>query len=407
MAQWQTLSDRINTVAPSATLAVDSKAKAMKAAGLDVVGFGAGEPNFPTPANVVKAAADACLDPKNYKYTPTPGLPELREAIAAKMLRDSGYEVNADQVVVTNGGKQAVYESFQILLNDGDEVIIPAPYWTSYPEAVKLAGGVPVEVFAGADVNFEPSLEALEAARTEHTKAIIVNSPNNPTGAVWKPETVEAIGRWAVEHHIWVISDEIYEHLNYDDAHTTYIGAAVPECRGQLLVLNGVAKTYAMPGWRVGWMVLSGNKRLAKDYIEGLNMLANMRMCSNVPAQSVVQTALGGHQSVKDYLVPGGRIYDQRELVYNMLNDIPGITAVKPKAAFYIFPKIDVKKFNIHSDEQFALDLLHDKHILISHGGAFNWQEPDHFRVVYLPRISMLKETIGEIGDFFSTYLQA
>ena len=248
MAQWQTLSDRINTVAPSATLAVDSKAKAMKAAGLDVVGFGAGEPNFPTPANVVKAAADACLDPKNYKYTPTPGLPELREAIAAKMLRDSGYEVNADQVVVTNGGKQAVYESFQILLNDGDEVIIPAPYWTSYPEAVKLAGGVPVEVFAGADVNFEPSLEALEAARTEHTKAIIVNSPNNPTGAVWKPETVEAIGRWAVEHHIWVISDEIYEHLNYDDAHTTYIGAAVPECRGQLLVLNGVAKTYAMPG---------------------------------------------------------------------------------------------------------------------------------------------------------------
>ena len=200
MAQWQTLSDRINTVAPSATLAVDSKAKAMKAAGLDVVGFGAGEPNFPTPANVVKAAADACLDPKNYKYTPTPGLPELREAIAAKMLRDSGYEVNADQVVVTNGGKQAVYESFQILLNDGDEVIIPAPYWTSYPEAVKLAGGVPVEVFAGADVNFEPSLEALEAARTEHTKAIIVNSPNNPTGAVWKPETVEAIGRWAVEH---------------------------------------------------------------------------------------------------------------------------------------------------------------------------------------------------------------
>ena len=407
MAQWQTLSDRINTVAPSATLAVDSKAKAMKAAGLDVIGFGAGEPNFPTPANVVKAAADACLDPKNYKYTPTPGLPELREAIAAKMLRDSGYEVNADQVVVTNGGKQAVYESFQILLNDGDEVIIPAPYWTSYPEAVKLAGGVPVEVFAGADVNFEPSLEALEAARTEHTKAIIVNSPNNPTGAVWKPETVEAIGRWAVEHHIWVISDEIYEHLNYDDAHTTYIGAAVPECRGQLLVLNGVAKTYAMPGWRVGWMVLSGNKRLAKDYIEGLNMLANMRMCSNVPAQSVVQTALGGHQSVKDYLVPGGRIYDQRELVYNMLNDIPGITAVKPKAAFYIFPKIDVKKFNIHSDEQFALDLLHDKHILISHGGAFNWQEPDHFRVVYLPRISMLKETIGEIGDFFSTYWQA
>ena len=407
MADWQTLSDRINHVAPSATLAVDSKAKAMKAAGIDVIGFGAGEPNFPTPAPIVAAAAAAVQDPKNYRYTPTAGLPELRKAIADKTLRDSGYEIDPSQVIVTNGGKQAVYESFQILLNEGDEVIIPTPYWTSYPEAVKLAGGVPVTVFAGADRNFEPSIEDIEAARTEHTKAIIVNTPNNPTGAVWKPETVKAIAQWAIEHHVWVISDEIYEHLNYDGAKTTYIGAAVPEVRSQLLVLNGVAKTYAMPGWRVGWMVLSGNKRLAKDYIEGLNMLANMRMCSNVPAQSVVQTALGGHQSVKDYLVPGGRIYDQRELVYNMLNDIPGITAVKPKAAFYIFPKIDVKKFNIHSDEQFALDLLHDKHILISHGGAFNWQEPDHFRVVYLPRISMLKETIGEIGDFFSTYWQA
>ncbi len=255
MADWQTLSERINRVAPSATLAVDSKAKAMKAEGIDVIGFGAGEPNFPTPAAIVAAAAEAVQDPKNYRYTPTAGLPELRKAIADKTLRDSGYGVDPNQVIVTNGGKQAVYESFQILLNDGDEVIIPTPYWTSYPEAVKLAGGVPVEVFAGADRNFEPSLEDLEAARTERTKAIIVNTPNNPTGAVWNPETVKAIGEWAVEHHVWVISDEIYEHLNYDGAKTTYIGAAVPEVRDQLLVLNGVAKTYAMPGWRVGWMI--------------------------------------------------------------------------------------------------------------------------------------------------------
>lgn len=216
MADWQTLSERINHVAPSATLAVDSKAKAMKAEGIDVIGFGAGEPNFPTPAPIVAAAAEAVQDPKNYRYTPTAGLPELRKAIAEKTLRDSGYEVDPNQVIVTNGGKQAVYESFQILLNDGDEVIIPTPYWTSYPEAVKLAGGVPVEVFAGADRNFEPSLEDLEAARTERTKAIIVNTPNNPTGAVWNPETVKAIGEWAVEHHVWVISDEIYEHLNYE-----------------------------------------------------------------------------------------------------------------------------------------------------------------------------------------------
>ena len=255
MADWQTLSERINHVAPSATLAVDSKAKAMKAEGIDVIGFGAGEPNFPTPAPIVAAAAEAVQDPKNYRYTPTAGLPELRKAIAEKTLRDSGYEVDPNQVIVTNGGKQAVYSAFQILLDEGDEVIIPTPYWTSYPEAVKLAGGVPVEVFAGADRNFEPSLEDLEQARTERTKAIIVNTPNNPTGAVWKPETVKAIGEWAVEHHVWVISDEIYEHLNYDGAKTTYVGAAVPEVRGQLLVLNGVAKTYAMPGWRVGWMI--------------------------------------------------------------------------------------------------------------------------------------------------------
>ena len=331
MAQWQTLSDRINTVAPSATLAVDSKAKAMKAAGLDVVGFGAGEPNFPTPANVVKAAADACLDPKNYKYTPTPGLPELREAIAAKMLRDSGYEVNADQVVVTNGGKQAVYESFQILLNDGDEVIIPAPYWTSYPEAVKLAGGVPVEVFAGADVNFEPSLEALEAARTEHTKAIIVNSPNNPTGAVWKPETVEAIGRWAVEHHIWVISDEIYEHLNYDGAKTAYVGVEVPECRDQLLVLNGVAKTYAMPGWRVGWMVAPAPVAKAVAKLQG-HLSSNV---SNVPQRAALAAVAG---SLDEVHMMRESFDARRKAIVAALNDIPGVHCPTPPVALSSFP---------------------------------------------------------------------
>ena len=369
MAQWQTLSDRINTVAPSATLAVDSKAKAMKAAGLDVVGFGAGEPNFPTPANVVKAAADACLDPKNYKYTPTPGLPELREAIAAKMLRDSGYEVNADQVVVTNGGKQAVYESFQILLNDG--VIIPAPYWTSYPEAVKLAGGVPVEVFAGADVNFEPSLEALEAARTEHTKAIIVNSPNNPTGAVWKPETVEAIGRWAVEHHIWVISDEIYEHLNYDDAHTTYIGAAVPECRGQLLVLNGVAKTYAMPGWRVGWMVAPLEVAKAAVKLQG-HMTSNV---ANISQREV-------HEMRKAFDA-------RRRAIVTALNDIEGVNCPTPTGAFYAFADITAllgkplgpKGTVSDTSADFAAALLDEAHVAAVPGEAFG--APGYLRFSY------------------------
>lgn len=382
MAQWQTLSDRINTVAPSATLAVDSKAKAMKAAGLDVVGFGAGEPNFPTPANVVKAAADACLDPKNCKYTPTPGLPELREAIAAKMLRDSGYEVNADQVVVTNGGKQAVYESFQILLNDGDEVIIPAPYWTSYPEAVKLAGGVPVEVFAGADVNFEPSLEALEAARTEHTKAIIVNSPNNPTGAVWKPETVEAIGRWAVEHHIWVISDEIYEHLNYDDAHTTYIGAAVPECRGQLLVLNGVAKTYAMPGWRVGWMVAPLEVAKAAAKLQG-HMTSNV---ANISQRAALAAVAGPLDEVHEMR----KAFDaRRRAIVTALNDIEGVNCPTPTGAFYVFADITAllgkplgpKGTVSDTSADFAAALLDEAHVAAVPGEAFG--APGYLRFSY------------------------
>lgn len=381
MAQWQTLSDRINTVAPSATLAVDSKAKAMKAAGLDVVGFGAGEPNFPTPANVVKAAADACLDPKNYKYTPTPGLPELREAIAAKMLRDSGYEVNADQVVVTNGGKQAVYESFQILLNDGDEVIIPAPYWTSYPEAVKLAGGVPVEVFAGADVNFEPSLEALEAA----VRAYEGNHrqlPEQPDGAVWKPETVEAIGRWAVEHHIWVISDEIYEHLNYDDARTTYIGAAVPECRGQLLVLNGVAKTYAMPGWRVGWMVAPLEVAKAAAKLQG-HMTSNV---ANISQRAALAAVAGPLDEVHEMR----KAFDaRRRAIATALNDIEGVNCPTPTGAFYVFADITAllgkplgpKGTVSDTSADFAAALLDEAHVAAVPGEAFG--APGYLRFSY------------------------
>ena len=382
MADWQTLSDRINHVAPSATLAVDSKAKAMKAAGIDVIGFGAGEPNFPTPTPIVAAAAAAVQDPKNYRYTPTAGLPELRQAIADKTLRDSGYEVDPSQVIVTNGGKQAVYESFQILLNDGDEVIIPAPYWTSYPEAVKLAGGVPVEVFAGADVNFEPSLEALEAARTEHTKAIIVNSPNNPTGAVWKPETVEAIGRWAVEHHIWVISDEIYEHLNYDDAHTTYIGAAVPECRGQLLVLNGVAKTYAMPGWRVGWMVAPLEVAKAATKLQG-HMTSNV---ANISQRAALAAVAGPLDEVHEMR----KAFDaRRRAIVTALNDIEGVNCPTPTGAFYAFADITAllgkplgpKGTVSDTSADFAAALLEEAHVAAVPGEAFG--APGYLRFSY------------------------
>ncbi len=382
MADWQTLSDRINNVAPSATLAVDSKAKAMKAAGIDVIGFGAGEPNFPTPDYVVEAAAEACRDPRNHRYTPTPGLPELREAIARKMLRDSGYEVTPEQVVVTNGGKQAVYEAFQILLNDGDEVIIPTPYWTSYPEAVKLAGGVPVEVFAGADRSFEPDIDAIEAARTARTRAIIVTSPSNPTGAVWSRETIEAIGRWAVEHHVWVVSDEIYEHLNYDGARTSYIGQVVPEARDQLIVLNGVAKTYAMTGWRVGWLVAPEPVAKAAAKLQG-HMTSNV---ANVPQRAAI-AAVGGDL---DAVYAMREAFDvRRKAIVAALNAIDGVHCPTPTGAFYAFADVSgllnrplgANGSVATSSAELAAMLLDEAHVAAVPGEAFG--APGYLRFSY------------------------
>ena len=382
MADWQTLSDRINNVAPSATLAVDSKAKAMKAAGIDVIGFGAGEPNFPTPDYVVEAAAEACRDPRNHRYTPTPGLPELREAIARKMLRDSGYEVTPEQVVVTNGGKQAVYEAFQILLNDGDEVIIPTPYWTSYPEAVKLAGGVPVEVFAGADRSFEPDIDAIEAARTDRTRAIIVTSPSNPTGAVWSRETIEAIGRWAVEHHVWVVSDEIYEHLNYDGARTAYIGQVVPEVRDQLIVLNGVAKTYAMTGWRVGWLVAPEPVAKAAAKLQG-HMTSNV---ANVPQRAAI-AAVGGDL---DAVYAMREAFDvRRKAIVAALNAIDGVHCPTPTGAFYAFADVSglmnrplgANGSVATSSAELAAMLLDEAHVAAVPGEAFG--APGYLRFSY------------------------
>ncbi|OZG64036.1 aspartate aminotransferase [Bifidobacterium eulemuris] len=402
MAQWQTLSDRINQVAPSATLAVDSKAKAMKAAGVDVVGFGAGEPNFSTPDYVVDAAAEAVRDPKNYRYTPTPGLPELREAIAAKTLRDSGYEVDPAQVVVTNGGKQAVYSIFQVLLNEGDEVIIPTPYWTSYPEAVKLAGGVPVEVFVGADRGFEPDMDALEAARTERTKAIIVTSPNNPTGAVWSPETIRRIGEWAVEHHIWIISDEIYEHLNYDDARTTYIGAAVPECRDQLVVLNGVAKTYAMPGWRVGWMVAPLEVAKAAAKLQG-HMTSNVANVSQRAALAAVAGTLDAVYAMRES-------FDvRRKAIVAALNDIPGVVCPTPTGAFYAFASIygllgkalGPNGTVSATSAEFAAALLDEAHVAAVPGEAFG--APGYLRFSY----ALADDQLAEGMRRFKAYVEA
>lgn len=382
MAAWQNLSDRINIVSPSATLAVDSKAKAMKASGVDVIGFGAGEPNFPTPQAIVDAAAEACRNPRNHRYTPTAGLPELREAIAAKTLRDSGYEVDPSQIVVSNGGKQAVYESFQILLDPGDEVIIPAPFWTSYPEVVKLAGGKPVEVLSGHDQQFIPTIEQLEHARTPRTKAIILNSPSNPTGAVWDEELVRAVGQWALDHHLWVISDEIYEHLTYDGAHTSYVGALVPEVRGQLLVLNGVAKTYAMTGWRVGWLIAPPEVAKAAGKLQG-HMTSNV---SNVSQRAALCAVSGGLEEVSHMRAA----FDiRRKAISSALNAMPGVSCTVPQGAFYAFPNVEAllntplgpNASRAASSSELAALLLEEAHVAAVPGEAFG--APGYLRFSY------------------------
>ena len=385
---------------------VADEAARMEAAGTHILKLNIGNPapfGFRTPDEVVYDMSQQLPDTEG--YSPSKGLFSARKAIMQYAQLKNIPNVSIDDIYTGNGVSELINLSLSALLDNGDEVLVPSPDYPLWTACVNLAGGTAVHYVCDEDSEWYPDIDDMRSKITDKTKAIVIINPNNPTGALYPKEVLQQIVDLAREHQLMIFSDEIYDRLVMDGLEHISIASLAPDLF--CVTFSGLSKSHMIAGWRVGWMVLSGNKRLAKDYIEGLNMLANMRMCSNVPAQSVVKTALGGHQSVKDYLVPGGRIYDQRELVYNMLNDIPGITAVKPKAAFYIFPKIDVKKFNIHSDEQFALDLLHDKHILISHGGAFNWQEPDHFRVVYLPRISMLKETIGEIGDFFSTYWQA
>lgn len=384
---------------------VADEAIRMEAAGTHILKLNIGNPapfGFRTPDEVVYDMAQQLKDTEG--YSPSKGLFSARKAIMQYAQLKNIPNVSIDDIYTGNGVSELINLSLSALLDDGDEVLVPSPDYPLWTACVNLAGGTAVHYICDEESEWYPDIDDMRSKITDKTKALVIINPNNPTGALYPEEVLQQIVDLAREHQLMIFSDEIYDRLVMDGLEHVSIASLAPDLF--CVTFSGLSKSHMIAGWRVGWMVLSGNKRIAKDYIEGLNMLANMRMCSNVPAQSIVQTALGGHQSVKDYLVPGGRVYDQRELVYNMLNEIPGITAVKPKAAFYIFPKIDVKKFNIHSDEQFALDLLHEKHILISHGGAFNWHEPDHFRVVYLPRMSMLEETIGEIGDFFNTYWQ-
>ncbi|KGA21596.1 aspartate aminotransferase [freshwater metagenome] len=327
------ISRRIAAIAESATLAVDGKAKALKAAGRPVIGFGAGEPDFPTPDYIVKAAAEAAAKPANHRYTPTPGLPELRDAIVAKTLRDSNYVITADQVLVTNGGKQSVYQSFASIIDPGDEVILPTPYWTTYPECIKLAGGISVEVFADESQNYLVTVEQLEAARTQKTKALLFCSPSNPTGSVYSAEQVKAIGEWALAHGIWIISDEIYEHLLYDGATAPSLPVVVPGLADQTLIINGVAKTYAMTGWRVGWMI--GPKDVIKA---ATNLQSHLTSnVSNVSQRAAIAALTGDLTAVHEMGVAFDR---RRKLIVDLLNKIPGVTCPTPTGAFYVYPSV-------------------------------------------------------------------
>jgi aspartate aminotransferase len=324
---------RVAAITPSATLAVDAKAKALQAAGEPVIGFGAGEPDFPTPDYIVEAAAAACSDPRNHRYTAAAGLPELREAIAAKTARDSGVQVGAGQVVVTNGGKHAVYAAFTVLLDEGDEVLLPAPYWTTYPEPIALAGGVPVVLSTTAESGFRVTVDQLEAARTPRTKVLVFVSPSNPTGAVYPRDQIEAIGRWAVEHGIVVVTDEIYEHLVYGDAEHHSIAAVVPEVAEQCVILNGVAKTYAMTGWRVGWLIGPA------DVVKGATNLQT-HLTSNVcnVAQRAALAAVSGDLSAVERM---REVFDRRRrTMHRMLSDIPGVQCLEPEGAFYAYPDL-------------------------------------------------------------------
>ena len=374
------ISARIGGIAESATLAVDAKAKALKAAGRPVIGFGAGEPDFPTPPAIVAAAQAACTDPKNHRYSPAGGLPELKEAVAAKTARDSGYQVSASQVLITNGGKQAVYQAFATLLDPGDEVLLPAPYWTTYPEAITLAGGTAVDVVTDAAANYLPTVAQLEAARTDRTKVLLWCSPSNPTGAVAPPELVAAVGRWALEHGIWVVTDEIYEHLVYDGVRAESMPVVVPELADTCVILNGVAKTYAMTGWRVGWMIGPADVIKAAGNLQS-HLSSNV---CNVAQRAALEAVSGSLDAVAEM----GAAFDRRRrTIVEMLSAIPGVTCPTPHGAFYVYPSVhellgkEIRGQRPATSVELAALILDEVEVAVVPGEAFG--TPGYFRLSY------------------------
>ncbi|BCT77190.1 aminotransferase [Sinomonas cyclohexanicum] len=393
------VSQRIGSIAESATLAVDAKAKALKAAGRPVIGFGAGEPDFPTPDYIVEAAIAAARQPRFHRYSPAGGLPELKEAIAAKTKRDSGYEAAASQVLVTNGGKQAVYNTFATLLDPGDEVLLPTPYWTTYPEAIRLAGGVPVEVFAGPEQGYLVTVDQLEAALTERTKILLFVSPSNPTGAVYSPEQTKEIGQWAASKGLWVVTDEIYEHLTYDGVPFTSIATAAPELGDRVVILNGVAKTYAMTGWRVGWMIGPADVIKAATNLQS-HATSNV---ANVSQMAALAAVSGPLDAVEEMKVAFDR---RRQTMVKMLSEIEGVNCPTPKGAFYVYPDVrgilgkEVAGVRPATSAELAALILDKVEVAIVPGEAFG--PSGYVRLSYALGDDDLAEGVGRIQELLA-----
>ncbi|CAN5583071.1 pyridoxal phosphate-dependent aminotransferase [soil metagenome] len=396
------VSARVGGITESATLAVDAQAKALKAAGRPVIAFGAVEPDFPTPERIAQAAADACLDPRNHRYSPTGGLPELKQAIVAKTRRDSGYEISPDQVLVTNGGKQAVYQAFAALLDPGEEVLLPTPYWTTYPEAIRLAGGTPVEVVADETSGYLVSVAQLEAARTAASKVLLMCSPSNPTGAVYPPDQVAEIGRWALEHDLWVVTDEIYEHLTYDGVEARSIPVAVPELAARCLVVNGVAKTFAMTGWRVGWLLGPADVIKAATNMQS-HLTSNV---SNVSQRAALAAVSGDLDAVAAMRSAFDR---RRRTIVELLNTIEGVHCPLPEGAFYAYPSAkdvlgrDVAGARPATSAELATLILEQVEVAVVPGEAFG--TPGYLRLSYaladddlVAGVTRLRQLLGKAG---------
>lgn len=396
---------KLNNVLYDVRGPVVDEANRMEENGLKILKLNIGNPapfGFTAPEEVIVDMRDSIVNCQG--YSDSRGIFAARKAIMQYAQLKHIPNVTMKDVFTGNGASELIQMSLHALLNNGDEVLVPSPDYPLWTACVNLAGGKAVHYICDEESAWYPDLADIESKITDRTKAIVIINPNNPTGALYPRELLERFVDIARRHQLIIFSDEIYDRLVMDGLEHISTASLAPDLF--CVTFSGLSKSHMVCGFRVGWMILSGNKAIAREYMEGLNMLSNMRLCSNVPGQSIIQTALGGYQSVNEYIVPGGRIYEQREFIYKALNDIPGITCVKPQAAFYVFPKIDVKKFNITSDSQFALDFLKSKRVLVVPGSGFNWAEPDHFRIVYLPRVEDLELATGKLRDFLSHYHQ-